>query len=294
MKLFFFRKSFIQFKIFLAVIIALILFFFDYKYSFLKKIRIYSDVVINSFFMLVDNLQKFFNDFLYILIQKKNLIIENERLKKKILFFQGKILLFEYLKHENKVLNELLNSPIQKNERVMVAQIIANMKNMYKYEVIINKGILDGVYIGQSIINNNAVIGQVIRVNKHHSRVLLICNINHSLPVQTLSNNVRMIANGVGCNRDLELKFVSNEKGNIKIGEIIVTSGLGDRFPVGYPVGFVSSIIKRDSNNTIVYIKHNINLLKLRYVLLLWIDSKKDIMLSPSQVNKLAKKRLIN
>lgn len=290
MKKFFIRKSFIQFKIFLAIVIALILFFIDYNYSFLNKIRIYSDIIINSFFVLKNHIQKFFDSIFCVLLQKKYLIIENERLKKKILIIQGKILLFEHLKQENKRLNELLNSPIRKNERIMLTQTIANIKNLYKYEIIIDKGILDGVYIGQIVVNNETVIGQVIRVNNHTSRVLLICDINHSLPVQILSNNIRMIANGIGCDRDLELKFISNDTGSIKVGDVVVTSGLDDRFPVGYPVGFISSIIKKDNNYTIIYVKHNINLLRLRYLLLLWIDSKKHFVLSDAEMNKLLKK----
>lgn len=288
MKQFFFRKSFIQFKVFLAIIIALILFFFDYKYNTFSKIKFYLNTVVNPFFILVNNLQKVLCNTFRILVQNKYLIVENENLKKKILFIHGKVLLFDFLKKENKRLNELLNSPIKKDEYIMVAKVLLNAKNIYKSEIIINKGILNGVYNGQSVINDKGIIGQVIKVNKFNSHILLICDINHSLPVQILSNDIRAIANGIGCNRDLKLKFISNNIKNINIGDVILTSGLDGRFPEGYPVGFISSI-KKKNNNYSVYGKHYIDLSRLRYLLLLWTDSKKKFLSSYSQMSELDK-----
>jgi rod shape-determining protein MreC len=108
--------------------------------------------------------------------------------------------------------------------------------------VIINKGSEDGVYVGQPVLEANGVIGQISSVSLKTSRLLLITDSSHAVPVQVNRNGVRSIADGVGRTDELELHHVAATT-DIQNGDLLVSSGLGGRFPVGYPVARVSSVI---------------------------------------------------
>jgi len=84
-------------------------------------------------------------------------------------------------------------------------------------------------------------MGQVIEVGRFTSRVMLITDPNSAVPVQVSRNGIRAIAMGKGYSDRLELINVSNTT-DIRVGDKLITSGLGLRFPVGYPVGEVSAV----------------------------------------------------
>lgn len=104
-----------------------------------------------------------------------------------------------------------------------------------------DKGSADGVFVGQPVLDAQGLMGQVIRVSRYVSRVLLISDVNHSVPVQVVRSNLRLIARGTGTTRQLELMHVQ-DTADIKKGDLLVSSGLGGRFPVGYPVGVVNHV----------------------------------------------------
>jgi rod shape-determining protein MreC len=85
------------------------------------------------------------------------------------------------------------------------------------------------------------LMGQVIEVGVFTSRVLLISDQSHSVPVQVVRSNLRLIARGTGTSRQLELMHLQ-DTADIRLGDELVSSGLGNRFPVGYPVGTVDKI----------------------------------------------------
>ena len=99
----------------------------------------------------------------------------------------------------------------------------------------------DGVFVGQPLIDADGLLGQVVEVSPLNSRALLITDATHSIPVQVNRNGVRAIAEGIGSLTSLEIHHVSATT-DIQEGDLLVTSGLGGRFPVGYPVAVVSEI----------------------------------------------------
>ena len=134
----------------------------------------------------------------------------------------------------------------------------------------------------------------MVGVSNFNSRVLLICDTTHALPVQVLRNDVRVIAAGSGCADDIQLEPLP-ENTDIRVGDVLVTSGLGGRFPEGYPVGVVSAV-KHDTQRayTIISAKPSAELQRLRYLLLLWgNDSDPKTPLQPSEVYRAANERLM-
>jgi len=175
------------------------------------------------------------------LISRESLIEENSELRAESLVLRAKIQKLASLATENVRLRELLGSKAIVQDNVVVAEIIGISPEPQSHHVIINRGSEAGAYVGQPVIDANGLFGQIIDVSPYSSRVLLITDLNHAIPVQVNRNGVRTIAEGVGLLHELRLSHVAATT-DMVVGDILVTSGLGGRFPPGYPVAKVSSI----------------------------------------------------
>lgn len=176
----------------------------------------------------------------------------------------------------------------------MVTQVISTVNDPYSDQVVIDKGSVNGVYEGQPVISDKGVVGQVVAVAKMTSRVLLICDATHALPIRVLRNDIRVIAAGNGCTDDLQLEHLPANT-DIRVGDVLVTSGLGGRFPEGYPVGVVSSV-KLDTQRayTVIQARPTAGLQRLRYLLLLWgADRNGANPMTPEEVHRVANERLM-
>lgn len=142
---------------------------------------------------------------------------------------------------ENNRLRDLLGSAAKLQDNVLVAELIGVSPDPEEQEVIIDKGRADKVFVGQPVLDAQGLMGQVVDVSEFSSRVLLISDQSHSVPVQVLRSNLRLIAQGTGIEKQLELLHV-NSTADIRVGDQLLSSGLGNRFPVGYPVGVVDNV----------------------------------------------------
>jgi len=123
-----------------------------------------------------------------------------------------------------------------------VGELIGISPDPKVHKVIINKGSDDGIYMGQPVLDEFGLMGQVVSVSAYTSQVLLITDNNHALPVQVNRNGLRTVAEGLGDLYQLRLRHVSSTM-DIQEGDLLVSSGLGQRFPVGYPVARIESIV---------------------------------------------------
>jgi rod shape-determining protein MreC len=201
---------------------------------------------------------------------RSQLIDENEKLSRENLVLEGRSHQMAALRAENVRLRSLLNSAALLQDDVLVAELIGVSPDPMRHEVVLNKGAADKVYDGQPLIDADGMLGQVVTVSEHSSRVLLITDSTHSIPVQVNRNGVRAIAEGVGALDKLEVNHVAATT-DIEEGDLLVTSGLGGRFPIGYPVAIVSKI-ERDPGQPFATIeaKPSAALDRSRYVLLVF------------------------
>jgi rod shape-determining protein MreC len=167
-------------------------------------------------------------------------------------------------------LRDLLGSSFRIGERVLIAEILAVDLDPGHQQVVINKGSSSGVFVGQPVLDANAVMGQVVRTNPFSSTVLLITDSDHALPVELNRNGLRTIARGAGVGQDLELLYIP-KNADVRIGDLLVTSGMGGRFPRGYPVARVTAV-RHDPNDpfTVVTAEPTARLDRSREVLLVW------------------------
>ena len=145
------------------------------------------------------------------------------------------------LTEQNVRLRELLNSAALVDDKVIISELIGLDPSPFTQRIIIDKGSRDGVFVGQPVLDASGLMGQVVEVMPYTARVLLITDSVHSVPVQVNRNGLRAIASGSGSDY-LELRHVP-ETSDIKEGDLLVSSGLGQRFPAGYPVARVKSVV---------------------------------------------------
>ncbi len=176
-----------------------------------------------------------------LLTPREDLRAENDSLRTELLIHKRELQKMASLAAENVRLRQLLNSAEMIKDRVLIAELIGVSPDPLEHTVIVNKGSEDGVYLGQPLLDAEGLMGQVVSVGTKASKVLLITDSTHALPVQINRNGVRLIAEGTGNLYQLTLRHVFSTV-DIQEGDLLVSSGLGQRFPAGYPVAVVEKI----------------------------------------------------
>ncbi len=172
---------------------------------------------------------------------RSSLIRENRRLHQELLTTRARLGKYEELEAENRRLRRLLDSSIEAGEQVLIAEVLAVEMDPFSRQILLNKGSRSRVYRGQPLIDAHGVMGQVTHVTPLSATALLITDPSHALPVQLNRNGLRSVAVGTGAANALDLLHLPNNA-DVLEGDLVVTSGLGGRFPSGYPVGEVSAV----------------------------------------------------
>ncbi len=176
------------------------------------------------------------------LVSRSTLLEDNKRLRAESLLLQGQVQQMAAMRAENLRLRALLNSSAILQDDVLVAELIGVSPDPARHLLVLDKGARDGVYQGQPLIDAEGLMGQVVEVSPKSARVLLITDATHAIPVQVNRNGVRAIAEGIGRLDALQLRHVASTE-DIKVGDLLVSSGLGGRFPEGYPVATVTEVV---------------------------------------------------
>jgi rod shape-determining protein MreC len=194
----------------------------------------------------------------------------NQSLSEDNLILKARLQQLEALEAENMRLRDLLGSSFKIGDRVLIAELLSVDLDPYRQQVLVNKGSSSGVFVGQPVLDANAVMGQVVRVNPLSATVLLITDATHGLPVQVNRNGLRTVAQGTGFINRLELPHLP-KNADVEVGDLLVTSGLGGHFPPGYPVARVAEV-RQDPGNAFatVVAEPTARLDRSREVLLVW------------------------
>lgn len=176
-------------------------------------------------------------------VNKDDLQQENEDLRARLMILERRALKYAALASENNELRRLMNSSELLDDRVIVGEVVGVSPDPFSHEVIINKGERDGLTVGQAVLDAHGLMGQVVQTSQITSRVLLVSDSSHAVPVEVIRNGLRAILLGTGDPNTLDLVHVP-DTADIREGDMLVSSGLGGRFPRGYPVAQVSRITK--------------------------------------------------
>lgn len=172
---------------------------------------------------------------------RESLLAENRRLREAQLLAQARLAKLDALEAETSRMRELLAAATGLGEKVRIAEILATAQDPYRQQIVLNKGANDGVYRGQALVDAFGVLGQIIHVTPGSSVALLITDANHGIPVEINRTGLQTIALGRGDGQALSLPFLPGNA-DVKVGDLIVSSALGGRFPAGYPVGSIKEL----------------------------------------------------
>jgi rod shape-determining protein MreC len=138
---------------------------------------------------------------------------------------------------ENASLRAMMNVAADVPVSFVSARVVAEAGGSFVRSVVVVAGERDGVTRGQTAITGDGLVGRVVQVGERSARVLLLVDLNSSVPVLVESSRERAIV--VGDNSDLlRLQFLGTHAAP-RIGDRIITSGHGGVFPAGLPVGVV-------------------------------------------------------
>ncbi|WP_292400595.1 MULTISPECIES: rod shape-determining protein MreC [unclassified Methylophaga] len=228
-------------RMLLAVVASLLLYFLDTRLDYFKPVRMTLSTAVypvQKLASMPDDFTTWFTDFFqgHRQLREKIMKLEAQNLTNSV-----RMQKMQALESENMRLRELLGSSFRLQERVQVAELLSVDLDPFYQHVIIDKGETFGVYEGQPVLDSLGVMGQVAEVSQFSSRVVLLTDPSHSIPVQIVRNGLRAVVTGRGLGENLQMEFLPHNA-DVRVGDLLVTSGLGGRFPVGYPVGKVISV----------------------------------------------------
>ncbi len=198
-------------------------------------------------------------------LEERNRALEHENL-----ILQRNVLRMAGLQADNARLKELLNSTEILDDSVLVAELLGVSPDPRRMEMVVNRGKADGVFEGQPVLDAHGLVGIVTYFSEHTARILLITDTNNAVPIQVNRNGVRGIAEGSGRLDELYIRNLVPTT-DIKKGDLIVSSGLGGRYPPAYPVGEVTRIEYDDAASFLrVVVKPSAQLDRAQQLLLVY------------------------
>lgn len=173
-------------------------------------------------------------------VQMFELRKENEALKEKMVLFQRGLASFKEMQQENIRLKQLLKFQQSSNWKFISAQVIARDLSHWAYYVVINKGSKDGIVTEMPVVVGEGLIGKVIGVSADSARViLLIDSESRASAVVQETRDVGLIE-GVG-QPFLKMTYLDLHA-QLKVGQVVVSSGFGGVYPKGLPIGEIIQI----------------------------------------------------
>jgi rod shape-determining protein MreC len=243
----------------------------DHRQHHLDSLRSFLSVVVYPLQWLVDLPDTSSEWFRESLSTRRELQEENASLRTQQLMLNTQLQKLESLEAENRRLRALLDSSFQVgNRHMLIAGLLSVDMDPYRHQIEINKGSLDHLFKGQPLLDSQGVMGQLIHVGPLTATAMLITDPGHAIPVQINRTGLRTIALGTGSIDRLELPHIPTNA-DVRVGDLLISSGLGGRFPPGYPVAEVIDV-EQDPGNTFseVIARPRAHLDRSREVLLVW------------------------
>ncbi len=265
----------------LLVLTSILLMTLDHKQQHLQNLRAALSVVVYPLQVIADLPFESGKWLAESLSSRQQLQEENAGLHSQNLLLQVQLQRLSALEIENQRLRELLGSSFKLPHRVLIAELFRVAMDPYRHLIEINKGAYDDAYVDQPVLDAHGVMGQIIRVEPFTSTARLITDPGHMLQVQVNRNGLRTLAVGTGVTNRLSLPYLPNNA-DIRSGDLLITSGLGGVYPMGYPVARVVEVKQNPSEPFAEVTAEPVaHLDRSREVLLVWTRGQAELDLSP-------------
>ena len=256
-------------RLMIYILLAIVLMFMDQLGHYVPRIRSAMELALEPVFEVAGWPAEAMQTLEHSTRERNDLITENQQLLQQLLKVSGSVQTLVALRQENQRLRDLLGATRGRLYDFQFAEMKQVALDPFAHMVWIDRGAEEGVVVGQAVIDGKGILGQVEDVHRHISKVRLISDPDHALPVQVNRTGLRTVAYGSGETSHLLMPNVPLQA-DISPGDVIVTSGLGKRFPPGFLVGEVERV-ERDVGATFatVYVRPYAALDRSREVLLI-------------------------
>ena len=214
---------------------------------------------------------------------------ENQQLKAEQKLLQAQMQTFWSVEQENKRLRTALNAVSPLDMDVMLAQVIRSADSTHNPTILINRGSRDGVYVGQAALLGTGVLGQVQHVGMNSAEILPLTHERHAIPVRVARSGQRGIVRGTGSMDELSVHHLPKQA-DVAVGDVLLTSGLGGRFPEGFPVASITQIAAEQSGAFAdIRARPMAELHDVRDVVLVWMREpsvSSSVLVTPSSSNQ--------
>lgn len=226
--------------------IAMIVMVIDHRAGYLENLRLLSSRIIEPVYRVAAFPADAARAGRLAIATQTHLAEENRELREALLLAQVRLNRMAALAAQNERLKELLD--VQKNLGlgVQLARLIDIDLDPFRHRVVLDAGSVQGIVVGQPLLDAGGVMGQIVEVLPNTSVAMLITDPTHAIPVMIERTGLRTIAYGTGAIDRLQLPNIPMSA-DVKVGDTLVTSGLGGRFPAGFPVGVIGSLSNDES-----------------------------------------------
>lgn len=221
--------------------VAIVLMVADHRNDYLARIRWGLSTAIEPMYRIAAWPSQIARQISLAVTDREELTERNQQLSEQLLLAQARLNRLSVLRDENQRLQELLDVQHSLGLGVQLAKIIDVDTDPSRHRIVVNAGARQSVEVGEAVLDAHGVMGQVVEVLPNTSTVLLITDPTHALPVTVERTGMRVIAHGGAALDRLELPNVPISA-DIKVGDRLITSGLGGHFPAGFPVGEIRAI----------------------------------------------------
>jgi len=230
-------------KLFVPVFLSIILIVLDTRFSYLDNFKKFTLTILSPIYVIVDLPSQVIDWVNDKGADNDILISENDYLEGQLLELKVRLQIFNNLALENQKISKLLDSSYEiPNHDVLLARIKSISQSRLSKKIVIDKGSNDRVVLYQLIIGSDGVVGQVTQVTPMFATVRLLTDPTQFMPVKNSRNGIRGITKGMASTeKGMIVEYVPLDS-DVKVGDLFVTSGIGNSYPSGYIVGRVSLI----------------------------------------------------
>jgi len=230
-------------KLFVPVLLSIILIVLDTRFSYLDNFKKFTLTLLSPIYVIVDLPSQVIDWVNDKGADNETLIGENDYLKGQLIELKARLQTYNNLALENKKISKLLNSSYEiPNHAVLLANVMSISQSRLSKKIVIDKGSNDEVALSQLVIASNGVVGQVTQVTPMFAMVRLLTDPTQFMPVKNSRNGIRGITKGMASTeKGMIVEYVPLDS-DVKVGDLFLTSGIGNSYPTGYLVGRVTSI----------------------------------------------------
>ncbi|WP_426270768.1 rod shape-determining protein MreC [Dyella kyungheensis] len=228
-------------RLILYLALAMVLMVLDHRNGWIWRLRYATSVLVEPVYRLASLPASGMHTLSVAFSDRKLLTEQNQRLREDLLLANAKLNRMAAVAEQNERLKQLLDTQHSLDLNVQLARVIDVDLGSYRHRMLVNVGSHDGVKPGQVVIDAHGVMGQVVEVMPRTSLVMLVTDPDHAIPVVVERTGLRTVAYGT---RDGDLLSLPNISmaADVHPGDKLLSSGLGGRFPPGFPVGEIRSV----------------------------------------------------